>query len=285
MTRFGRRDDRDGRVVLTTGCSSGIGLATSLTVSRNGFKVYSTMRDLKKSRYLKEVVKKENLPVEILKLDVRDKRNIKNVVRSIIKREGRIDALINNAGYGLYGAFEDVDDSQIREQFETNLFAVMRLTREVIPHMRESKGGTIINISSISGRIAYPLFGPYCSSKFALEGFSESIRHELKKFDIDVVLVEPGLVDTDFAKSLVISKKVGKESLYNNEYKIAEREHDKDATKALTPEEVAKIILKILNTRNPRLRYGVGAESKMLSLAKRALPDSFLETLIRKGII
>src|SRR5207253_8836070 len=163
------------KVAVVTGSSSGIGYETSLMLARNGFLTYATMRNLNKSENIKLAATKENLPIHIHQLDVTDDVSVKNTVQAILSETGRIDLLVNNAGYGLNGAFEDLAMEEIKAQFETNLFGVIRVSQAVLPVMRKQKSGIIVNISSAAGRFGYPGESAYVSTKFAIEGLSESM--------------------------------------------------------------------------------------------------------------
>jgi NAD(P)-dependent dehydrogenase (short-subunit alcohol dehydrogenase family) len=184
-----------------------IGFETSLTLAKSGFFTYATMRNLGKGASLKSVATKEGLPIRVAQLDVTEDRSINNAVHSIISDVGKIDVLVNNAGYGLDGAFEDLAMEEIKAQFETNLFGVIRVTQAVLPIMRKQKSGIIINISSAAGRFGYPGESAYVSTKFAIEGLSESMAYELEPFGIRVVLVEPRPIRTNFADGIVAAKK------------------------------------------------------------------------------
>src|SRR5215218_2059915 len=175
-------------VAIVTGSSGGIGLATSLALARNGYLTYATMRNLAKRDPIQSVADKEGLPIRALQLDVTDENSIKKAIQSILSEAGRIDLLVNNAGYGLTGAFEDIGINEIKALYETNLFGVIRVTQAVLPTMRKQGSGRIINISSGAGRIGYPGGSAYVSSKFALEGLSESMAYEIEQFGIRTVL-------------------------------------------------------------------------------------------------
>ncbi len=195
------------KVAVVTGSSSGIGYETSLTLSRNGFLTYATMRNLNKKENIKSLAEKEKLPLKMIELDVTDDGSVKNAIQSIKGEANRIDVLVNNAGYGVNGAFEDLAMEEIRAQYETNLFGVIRVTQAVLPIMRKQKSGIIVNISSGAGRFGYPGGSAYVSTKFAIEGLSESMAYELEPFGIRVVLVEPGVIRTNFVNSMVAAKK------------------------------------------------------------------------------
>src|SRR5918992_4800612 len=177
----------NNKVVVVTGSSTGIGYETSLTLARNGFLTYATMRNLNKSENVKSAANKENLPIRIKQLDVTDDATVTNAIQAITSETGRIDVLVNNAGYGLNGAFEDLEMDEIKAQYETNVFGLIRTTQAVLPIMRRQKSGTIVNISSGAGRFGFPTGSAYVSTKFEVEGLSESMSHELEPFGINVV--------------------------------------------------------------------------------------------------
>jgi NAD(P)-dependent dehydrogenase (short-subunit alcohol dehydrogenase family) len=201
-------DDINKKVAIVTGSSSGIGFETSLLLARNGFLTYATMRNLDKYDRIVGLKQKERLPLEVLKLDVTDDKSVNEAIEKVTNEQGRIDVLVNNAGYALVGPLEELSIQEFKEQFETNVFGVIRVTQSVLPIMRKQQHGTIINVSSIAGRIGFPLTSAYVSSKFALEGLSESIAYELEQFGIKVVLIEPGVIKTSFDNNLRIGKNV-----------------------------------------------------------------------------
>src|SRR5918996_5373424 len=166
------------------------------------------MRNIKKSVDIMEIANRERLPLQVIQLDVNDDTSIRNSIERVISEKQRIDLLVNNAGYGLVGAFEDLSVEEIKSQFETNFFGVIRLTQQVLPIMRKQKSGTIVNVSSGAGLIGFPGMSAYVSSKFALEGLSESMSYELEPFGIRVVIIEPGVIRTNFKKNSVMSKKL-----------------------------------------------------------------------------
>src|SRR5918912_804626 len=197
----------DQKVAVVTGSSSGIGYETALTLARNGFLTYATMRNLAKSDNIKSVTNKEKLPIRINQLDITDDGSVNNAIRTIVSEAGRIDVLVNNAGYGLVGAFEDLSIQEIKDLYETNVFGVVRVTQAVLPTMRRQQSGIIVNVSSGAGIFGYPGGSSYVSTKFALEGLSESISYELEPFGIKIVLIEPGFIKTNFANSMVVAKR------------------------------------------------------------------------------
>ena len=195
------------KVALVTGSSSGIGYETSLALAREGYFTYATMRDLKKEAVIKKIAEEENLPLKVIELDVDNDDSVQNAVETIIEEKQRIDVLVNNAGWGIWGTAEDVSIEEFRAQFETNFFSVVRMIQKVAPIMRKQGTGDIVNISSIAGRIGFPVSTAYISSKFAIEGLSESLRYELGPFGIDVIIIEPGVIKTNFFDSMKTAKK------------------------------------------------------------------------------
>ena len=195
------------KVAVVTGSSSGIGFETSLTLARSGFLTYATIRNLVKGETIKSAAAEEGLPLRVAQMDVTEDRSIKDAVHSIISDVGKIDVLVNNAGYGLNGAFEDLAMEEIKAQYETTLFGVMSVTQAVLPIMRKQKSGIIVNISAARGRFGIPGASANVSTKFAIEGLSESMSYELELFGIKVVLIEPGLIKTNFVNNIVAAKK------------------------------------------------------------------------------
>jgi len=182
------------KVAVVTGTSSGIGFETALALAREGYYTYATMRDTTKRDKIKELGQKENLNIDVLELDVDDENSVKTTIQKILDQKQRIDVLVNNAGWGLWGCVEDVSIDEFKAQFDTNFFSIIRLIQEVGPTMRKQGSGTIVNISSVVGRIGFPASPAYISSKFALEGLSESLRFELAPFGVNVVIIEPGVI-------------------------------------------------------------------------------------------
>jgi short-subunit dehydrogenase len=200
-----KNDNSDGRtkrqqIALITGSSSGIGFETSLQLARNGIYTYATMRNLSKSQEILDITKKECLPLKVLTLDVTDEKSTQKAVDIVMYEQNRIDILVNNAGYSLVGALEQISMDEIKEEFETNFFGIIKLIQKVLPLMRKQRSGRIINVSSLAGRIGLPLASAYVSSKFALEGLSESLKYEVQDFGIYVILIEPGVITYQFYK-------------------------------------------------------------------------------------
>ena len=276
------------KVAIVTGSSSGIGYATSLLLARNGFHTYATMRNIGRSADVHEIAYKERLPLEVIQLDVNDDASIRDSIEKVESENERIDVLVNNAGYGLVGAFEDLSVEEIKSQFETNFFGVIRLTQQVLPIMRKQKSGTIVNISSGAGRIGFPGMSAYVSSKFALEGLSESMSYELEPFGIKVVIIEPGVIRTNFKKNSVMSKKSldnSSISPYSSIIQKIDSSISSMVEHATPPEEVAKTILHATISNNPELRYLVGNDMIMMAETKKSMSDEDFRKMMMQSII
>lgn len=274
-------------VAVVTGSSSGIGLETSLLLARNGIRTYATVHNIDRADELFDILKneKDKLPLEVLPLDVTDDNSVKTSIDKIANESGRIDILVNNAGYGLIGALEDIPMEEVKAHFDTNLFGVIRVMRNVLPIMRKQRKGTIINISSMGGRIAFPLSSTYSGTKFALEGMSESLSYEVEQFGIKVILIEPGVVRTNFGKSM---KKIGKTMNSSSPYaKLLEiREatrKERVQTSSISQEEVAKVILQVITSPEPEARYVVGQDARRLLESKNSMTDSEFKKLMMKN--
>ena len=283
-----KKEVEQQKVAIITGSSSGIGFETALTLARNGFHTYATMRNIKKSVDIMEIANRERLPLQVIQLDVNDDTSIRNSIEKVISEKQRIDLLVNNAGYGLVGAFEDLSVEEIKSQFETNFFGVIRLTQQVLPIMRKQKSGTIVNVSSGAGRIGFPGMSAYVSSKFALEGLSESMSYELEPFGIKSVIIEPGVIRTNFKKNAVMSKKSLDDSSISPYSSIIQK-MDASITSiiehATPPEEVAKAILHVVTSNNPELRFPVGNDIIMMLETKKSMSDEDFRKIMMQSII
>ena len=274
------------QVALITGCSSGIGYETALMLARNGYRIFATMRNAKKSDSLLKTSEEEKLPLRVIELDVNDEMSIENAVGQVKNEAKRIDVLINNAGYGLVGFFEDLSLDEIRNQFETNFFGVLNMTKKIIPIMRSQKSGTIINISSGAGQVGFPGISAYVSTKFAVEGFSESLTYELSPFGIKVIIIEPGVIKTKFFGNCIISEQSTKTgSPYSRSLEKLQKDIDMMQEHATSPAEVAKMILQVLRTDEPKQRYIVGNDVAMILEAKKNLSDIEFKKMMMQSII
>jgi NAD(P)-dependent dehydrogenase (short-subunit alcohol dehydrogenase family) len=271
------------KVAVVTGSSSGIGYETALTLARNGFQTYATMRNLLKRSGIESAAAKEGLPVHVVALDVADDNSVKNAIQQIVSKTGRIDVLVNNAGYALVGAFEDLSMDEMKAQFETNLFGVVRVTQAVLPTMRNQRSGIIVNVSTMGGRVAFPGISAYHGSKFALEGLTESIAYELESFGIKVILIEPGYIKTNFAAAIVTAKKAqDPDSPYSPLMKSMLKMGEKMMENGSSPESVAKVILDAISTEQPRLRYLAGDDVEATIEARTKMSDTEFMSMMKQ---
>lgn len=283
-----KKEVQQQKVAIITGSSSGIGHATALLLARNRFHTYATMRNIKKSVDIMEIANRERLPLQVIQLDVNDDTSIRNSIEKVISEKQRIDLLVNNAGYGLVGAFEDLSVEEIKTQFETNFFGVIRLTQQVLPIMRKQKSGTIVNVSSGAGLIGFPGMSAYVSSKFALEGLSESMSYELEQFGIKIVIIEPGVIRTNFKKNAVMSKKSLDDSSispYSSIIQKMDASINSIIEHATPPEEVAKAILHVVTSNNPELRFPIGNDIIMMLETKKSMSDEDFRKMMMQNII
>ena len=272
------------KTVLVTGCSSGIGFATCLVLSRNDFMTYGTVRNLSKAKRIQEIINREKLPLKIIQLDVNDNQSIKLAVKKILTDSGGIDILINNAGYGMFGPIEDITMEEVKKQFETNFFGTIRLIKSIVPIMRKQGNGIIVNISSMVGRFGVPLNSAYVSSKFALEGLSESISFELEEFGIRVIVIEPGVVRTDFLQNLKL-KGMNTDSPYHKLMARRVSFLEKAMKNSLsTSYQVANTILSALNSKDPNFRYVIGNDATNSIHMRNSLSDREFMKWIKDGI-
>jgi NAD(P)-dependent dehydrogenase (short-subunit alcohol dehydrogenase family) len=273
-------------VAVVTGSSGGIGLATSLALARNGYLTYATMRNLAKRDSIQSVADKQHLPIRVLQLDVTDGNSIKSAIQSILSENGRIDLLVNNAGYGLRGAFEDIGIDEIKAQYDTNLYGVIRVTQEVLPIMRKQGSGRIINISSGAGRFGFPGGSAYVSSKFALEGLTESMAYELEQFGIKTVLVEPGFVRTNFGDNMVIAQKAqDPNSPYSQMMQMMSSIRGKMLENASDADLVAEVVVEAATAKEPNLRYLAGKDVQQMVAAKKSMSDEEFQKMMKQGVM
>ncbi|HEY6535601.1 MAG TPA: SDR family oxidoreductase [Candidatus Nitrosocosmicus sp.] len=274
----------DQKIAIVTGSSSGIGREISLTLAKNNFITYATMRNMQKILELKFISENKKIPLRFAQLDVTDDNSVKNAMETIYNESGKIDILVNNAGYGLTGAFEDLSIDEIKNQFETNVFGLIRMTQAVLPIMRKQKSGLIVNISSIGGRVGFPAVSAYVGTKFAVEGLSESISYEVEPFGIKVILIEPGAIKTNFFNSSASAKKSqDPNSPYISLMKGLEEGLKRMVESGTSPEYVAKIVLDVVtNTNDPKLRYLAGKDAEQLIESKNKLPDKEFQDMIKQ---
>lgn len=259
-----------GKVILITGASSGIGLACARYLSRKGFQVFGTTRR-------KEIADQES-PYPLFTLDVCSEDEGAKVVNEVLEKAGKLDVLINNAGFGIAGPIEETPISEVKAQFEVNFYGLLRMCQAVVPIMRKQKEGLIINISSIGGILSLPFQSAYSASKFAVEAVTRAMRMELKGSGIKVTAVRPGDCCTNFTnrrRNLVTSK------IYEEPFRRVLEVIEKNEREGMKPERVAKVIEKIINTPNPKASYVVGSFTEKLAiLLERILPSSYFERLL-----
>lgn len=269
----------NSKTVFITGASSGIGKAAVVHFSRKGWNVAATMRQPEK-----EVGLATLQGVKVLKLDVLNQNSIESAIAEAIVAFGRIDVLVNNAGYGVTGPFEAAGYNQIRRQLDTNITGLMLVCKAVIPHFRENGDGTILNISSVGGRITFPFYSLYHATKWAVEGFSESLRYELKPHRIRVKLIEPGAIRTDFyTRSLEVAADDDLKRHYP-ESETFVRLMQKYSTLGTKPEVVARKIYRAACSRSHRLRYYGGGGAFMMLIIRKIIPFHWISALIFKKL-
>jgi NAD(P)-dependent dehydrogenase (short-subunit alcohol dehydrogenase family) len=276
---------QDQKVSVVTGSSSGMGFETSFALARNGFHTYATMRNLEeKSSHITEKARNENLPLQAIQLDVNNEKSVIEGINRISEEKERIDVVVNNAGYGFTGALEETSMNEIKALFETNFFGALRVMQAVIPMMRKQRRGKIVNITSVGGRIPFPLNSIYHATKFALEGLSESIQYELEPFGIKIILIEPGTVGSNFVKNMKMPARA------SDPTKSPYRRIENSISEALKQwrqntihlSEVAKVIVQAVTSDNPDIRYIVGKDTAMFMEARRNMSDGEFENLIKK---
>ncbi|HEX7141617.1 MAG TPA: SDR family oxidoreductase [Nitrososphaeraceae archaeon] len=302
-------------IAFVTGSSTGIGFETSLLLARNGFYTYATMRDTRKGDNIEKIANNENLPLKVLSMDVDNDDSVRNAIHKIIDEKKKIDILVNNAGYGLFGALEEISIDEAKKQFETNLFGAMRTIKETLPTMRKQKNGIIINVTSLAGVVGIPAECIYVSTKFALEGLSESISYELQPFGIKVIIIEPGVVNTNFVPNIKFSNKTDDkllQTLMKQEEKSEINYSNNDIKKknssyysntidtflshyfsamnnAPSPKEVANVILEAIknasNSSEYLFRHTVGEDAKTFAQAKKNMSDSQLHEFISNKLL
>ncbi|KAG2475726.1 MAG: Short-chain dehydrogenase/reductase SDR [Nitrosopumilales archaeon] len=270
------------KVALVTGSSSGIGFETSLALARKGYFTYATMRDTNKATKLLDIAKKENLKLVTIPLDVDKEDSIKNAVSKIESEKGRIDVLVNNAGYLLFGCIEDISVDELKAQFETNFFGIVRMIQQVAPIMRKQNSGIIVNLSSLAGRIGFPGTPAYISSKFALEGLSESMRYEMSPFGIKTIIIEPGVIKTNIFSSMKNATKP--DSPYKEISEKVQKGIKMMGELGTDPKEVANTIIKAIEADDPLPRYIVGNDAAMFLEAKKMKTDSEFENYLKKEL-
>lgn len=274
------------KVALVTGSSSGIGYETSLILARNGFQTFATMRNLSKRSGIESAAEKEGLPIHIIELDVDDDKSVNNAIQQVLSKAGKIDVLVNNAGYALYGALEDISIDELKAQYETNLFGIVRVTQAVLPTMRNQRSGLIVNVSTVGGRMGIPCISAYTSSKFAVEGLTESIAYELEPFGIRVILIEPGAIKTNFRAGMVTGKKAQEaDSPYSPVMNKMSKFMEQVFESASAPERVAKVILDAISPKETTLRYLAGKDAEGWIESKNKMTDNEFYNMMKQQFI
>ena len=274
----------NAKVAVVTGSSSGIGLATALELARKGYFTYATVRNPAKAEIIAQVAK--GLPVAVVQLDVTDDDSVKGAIEQILKEKGRIDLLVNNAGYGLGGAFEDSSMEEIRDQYETNVFGLIRTTQAVLPAMRKQRSGIIVNISSAAGRIGYPGASVYISSKHAIEGLSESLAYELEPFGIRVILVEPGVIKTNFGAGMVFAKKAhDPSSPYAPMMQRMGGNWQYMLENGAPAELVAKVVLDAIDSKDGNLRYIAGKDVESWLQTRNDMTEAEFFKIMKQNLL
>jgi NAD(P)-dependent dehydrogenase (short-subunit alcohol dehydrogenase family) len=278
------------KTAFLTGASSGFGLLTAITLAKQGWRVVATMRDLGRREKLETSARDAGVAdrIEIHPLDVTNAEQIAAIVRVLEKRPVPLDAIVNNAGFAMAGFAEDVSDAELRRQFDTNFFGAAAVTRAFLPQFKRQNFGHIVMVSSISGRVGFPGVGSYAASKFALEGWSETLRLEMKPFGVHVVLLEPGSFETDiWTRNAAVSERtlaLGADPSSAEGARIVRWRKKLEARKSRpNPQLVADFLAGILANPNPRLRYSFGTDAWMGLLLRTVLPWSWFERLIVKS--
>lgn len=265
----------DGNVALVTGVSSGIGRATARLLSERGFRVFGTAR-----RPGETAAGRDRW--ELLPLDVRDEESVRTCVRTVLDRAGRIDALVNNAGYALSGSLEETSIEEAKELFETNFFGVLRMSREVLPSMRKRGRGRIAIIGSVAGFLPLPYQGIYSASKHALEGYSETLDHEVRRFGVRVSVIEPGFIRTNIAHNARQSRQTL--GAYAAERHRVSEVFRESVAKGADPVKVASVVLAVLTSRSPRLRYPAGVQARLISVLRKLAPSGLFDRGLRRQL-
>ncbi|SRR5699024_1071253 len=267
------------KVVLISGASSGMGKETAVYLNNKGYKVYAAARRVEKMREF------EKLGIMAMYVDLAEEKSIEDLVDKVLKDEDRIDILINNAGYGLYGALEDVSIYEAKKQMEVNVFGLARLTQLVVPIMRKQKSGKIVNVSSIGGKIVGPFGLWYHVSKFGVEALSDALRLELKPFGIDVIIIQPGGIKTEWGNIAMKNlKKSSQRSAYQKAILKVVESNEKHEKNYSNPSIIAKLIFKAIRAKKPKTRYHAGHMAAFVLFIRKVVPDRIIDKMISKEI-
>jgi len=270
-------------VVLITGCSSGFGKLAAIEFARRGDTVYASMRDPGKGGALQAEAKDAGVSVQALALDVNDRASVEAAVAEVVRRGGRIDVLVNNAGIGTHGPIEDFEDEEIAAIFETNLMGAVRAARAVAPHMRAQRSGTIVNVTSLAGKVTAPFGGVYSASKHALESISDALYYELHPFGVRVVVVEPGGFETEFGNNVRPARRFTEGSAYVElERRFAEATTRLPGGGERAPAQtVANVIVDAAKSDEPKRRYLVGQDAELIGGLHKSMSDEDFEKAMR----
>jgi NAD(P)-dependent dehydrogenase (short-subunit alcohol dehydrogenase family) len=278
---------KKSQVVLITGATDGLGRAAAIYLAERGYRVFAAGRSPEKRAKLDAAARLARLPLETLGMDVCDDASVNRAVRSVLEKAGAIDVLVNNAGVGYVATVEDLSLDDFRRQFETNFIGVLRVTKAVLPNMRERRRGRILMMSSVAGLVAPPTYGAYSGSKFALEGMSGALRLELYPFGIHVILIEPGYIVTNFAKTAAeiatpyfeAGRRGPYAKIYEHAWNSSKRSRETSRT---TPEDCARVILKAIEDPRPKVRYAVTPLATLTKWGKRLLSDHAMDAWLRR---
>lgn len=280
------------KTIVITGCSSGFGYESALKLAQKGHVVFAGVRNVKSegSKKLQTIIKQKKLPITIVALDVDSDASVKTALAQILKKSNRIDVLINNAGYGTRGPIEDFSADEVKAQFETNVYGVLRMIKAVTPIMRKQKSGLIINFSSISGLVSFPLFSIYSASKYAIETLTEGLWFELKHFGIDVCMVEPGSFKTNFSDNRKDAEFMYRAdspykkliTTFDLRYKKTHAKTSGVTSKQKGPEEVVDALVEIVESKSPKLRYRIGNDAHKNYWIRKLMPDFLWIKLLRR---
>jgi NAD(P)-dependent dehydrogenase (short-subunit alcohol dehydrogenase family) len=267
------------RTIVITGASSGIGKATALHFADRGWKVVATMRDPSRSPFASRA------GIAVVKLDVTELKSIDEAAREILRIAPRIDVLLNNAGYGLRGVFEAYTREQVEAQMKTNVTGTMDVVRAFLPVLRSQHGGTIINISSVGGRIGFPLFSVYQASKFAVEGFTEALSYELEDQGIRVRLIEPGFIRTDFHNRSMDHAGKAEMPAYEGFVARTLRQQERLESRGSAPESAARVIYRAATSTRRKMRFPVGSDARLVLFIRTVLPDVLFRAIFRRMVV
>jgi NAD(P)-dependent dehydrogenase (short-subunit alcohol dehydrogenase family) len=283
------RKQYNGRIALITGGTDGLGRAAAVMLAERGYRVFAGGRNAERIAGLQQLADERKLPLTAMELDVCDDASVDRAVTKIEKSAGTVDVLVNNAGIAIAAVMEEITLADLRKQYETNFFGLVRMAQRVLPGMRRKLSGRIINMSSIAGKLTSPLFGPYSSSKHAVEAISDAMRLEVYPFGIQVVLIEPGYIHTSMSRNAgelsSAYAKGAEQSPYKGVYQGFLNAWGKTTKSShYTPEDCARVVVRAIEDEPPRARYAVTREAKLGILARRFLPDRVMDRQLRKAM-